>query len=192
MMNVNSEHIELLASAPLRPLKRVEFERLAQEGYFEEENVELLLGIVVEMAKPDPAHDESTDLVFQLLMRGVGERARVRCQGSFAATDDSLPQPDVYVMPPGSYWKERPSRAYLVVEVARSSLRRDRGVKSAIYGLAEVDEYWIVNHIDRCVEIHRESSPDGWQIKLRAYPGETIAPLAFPDVTIAVSEILPP
>ena len=82
--------------------------------------------------------------------------------------------------------------AYLIVEVARSSLRKDKGPKAALYGLAEVDEYWIVNQVDALVEVYRDRHAGEWRSEQVHRRGETIAMARFPDVTIAVAEILPP
>jgi Uma2 family endonuclease len=174
-----------------RPMKRVEYDLLVAEGYFKDERVELLFGMVVPMAPIDPAHCESVDRIEKMLIRQLGDRARVRCQSSFAASVDSEPEPDVYVMPDGDYWNEHPARAFLIVEVARSSLRLDRA-KRLIYQKAEVDEYWIVNHSDGCVEVYRDRRDGAWLSLTKYFRGETVRPLAFPDVAIAVDEILPP
>jgi hypothetical protein len=45
-----------LAPERVRPLKRVEYERLVAEGAFDEERVELLGGVIVEMSPQDPRH----------------------------------------------------------------------------------------------------------------------------------------
>jgi Uma2 family endonuclease len=179
-------------SAPIRPLKRVEYERLAADGCFEDEKVELLFGVVVPMAPIDPSHSESTEVIGEVLRRKLGDRARVRSQNPFAASDISEPEPDVFVVPNGDYWREHPARAFLVVEVARSSLPRDRGPKLALYALAEVDEYWIVNHVEGVVEVYRDRHAGEWRRKSTHQRGETIAMVAFPDVEVAVSEVLPP
>ncbi|MBA3393750.1 MAG: Uma2 family endonuclease [Deltaproteobacteria bacterium] len=175
-----------------RPLKRVEYERLGVEGFFDNERVELLFGVVVEMPPVDPAHGTSIYRVRRKIEASLGDRAMVRDQNSFAASDISEPQPDIMVVPNDDYWKQHPSRAYLVVEVSRSSLDRDQGVKAKLYGLAEVDEYWIVNHVDEVVEVYRDRKRGKWRSKTTHHRGETIAMLTFPDVTLAVSEILPP
>jgi hypothetical protein len=47
-MDVMSEELELIAPEPIRNLKRVEFDRLAAAGCFDDERVELLFGRVVE------------------------------------------------------------------------------------------------------------------------------------------------
>jgi Uma2 family endonuclease len=191
-MEAMSNPETILRTEPVRPLKRVEYERLAAEGFFEDEQVELLFGMVVPMTPVDPAHPESVYRVRRALERQLGERAYVRDQSPYAASDISEPQPDIAVVPAIEYWREHPTRAFLVVEVARSSLRRDRKVKTKLYGLAHVDEYWIVNHVDRVVEVHRDPHEGTWRQVSLHHPGESIAMLAFPDVTIAVSDILPP
>jgi Uma2 family endonuclease len=96
------------------------------------------------------------------------------------------------VVPKGDYWHEHPSRALLVIEVSRSSLRRDKGPKATLYGLAEVAEYWIVDQIHDLVEVYRDRHDGEWGTKATYRRGDTIAMLAFPDVQIIVSEILPP
>jgi Uma2 family endonuclease len=177
----------------IRPLKRVEYDRLVAEGFFHDERVELVFGRIVQMSPIDPAHCESTARIDRILMRLLGDRATVRCQASFAARDDSEPEPDIYVTPNGDYWRDHPSRAFVIVEVARSSLRWDRGTKALLYGLSHVDEYWIVNHVDAVVEVYRDRADDGTWRSLTTYGrGDTIAMLAFPEVSFLVGEILPP
>lgn len=53
---------------------------------------------------------------------------------------------------------ERPS-AVLVVEVSESRLRFDRLRKASLDARAGIPECWIVNLVDRVVEIHREPAP---------------------------------
>jgi Uma2 family endonuclease len=180
------------ADAPAGPLKRVEYERLAAAGCFEGQKVELLFGVVVPMTPIDPPHSESTEVLRETLRRKLGDRARVRGQNPFAASDISEPEPDVSVVPNRDYWTEHPAKAFLVVEVARSSLLRDRGQKLALYATADVDEYWIVNHVDGVIEVYRDRHAGAWRSRTMHYRGDTIAMLAFPDVEVAVSEVLPP
>jgi Uma2 family endonuclease len=181
---------EILGEA-IRPLKRVEFDKLVAEGFFENERVELLFGMVVQVAPPDPEHGESLFRLAKMLAKQLGDRAVVRDQLPLAATEDSEPQPDVYVIPTGDYWHEHPSHAHLVVEVSRSSLRRDRA-KRTIYAAAMVEEYWIVNHNGDCVEVYRDARDGEWQTKTTHRRGDVLSPRAFPDVRIPIDEILPP
>jgi Uma2 family endonuclease len=113
-------------------------------------------------------------------------------QGPFAASEDSEPEPDLAVYPLQSYAHEHPSQALLVIEVADSSLPKDRRIKAPLYAAAGVPEYWIVDVVGRTFEIH--SAPDNGRYTrmLRLTPGETIAVAAFPDVTVDVASILSP
>jgi Uma2 family endonuclease len=176
-----------------RLLLRAEYERMAAEGGFRDERVELLFGRVVAMTPIDPPHRWSTYLASKRIAAIVGDRAHVFCQTSFAASDISEPEPDVFVVPTGpDYWREAPTRALLVIEVASSSLARDRTIKRDLYALAEVDEYWIVDLARGCVEVYRDRRGGRWESLATHHRGAAIAMIAFPDATIAVSEIVPP
>jgi Uma2 family endonuclease len=85
-----------------------------------------------------------------------------------------------------------------VVEVAESSLAFDREHKASLYARAGVEDYWLVNLIDRVLEVHRVPAPDpaalyGWHYRsvTRVAPPGAVAPLAFPVAEIAVSDLLP-
>ncbi len=177
----------------IRPLRRSEFHRLAATGAFDEERVELLFGQLVAMSPPDPSHDQSVTHLGTLLITRLGARASVRIQCSFAASDYSEPLPDVVVSPAGEYWRDHPSRALLVIEVARTSLRKDRNVKARLYGSVAVEEYWIVDVEGGCVHVLRDPDGEGaWRGHQVAHRGDTLVPLAFPDVAVEVTRILPP
>lgn len=192
MESMSSPETIFRSGLPTRPLKRVEYEHLALQGYYDDEKVELLFGTVVPMSPIDPAHSTSTEFVVNALRAQVGSRARLRTGNPFAASDISEPQPDVMVVPDQDYWKAHPTRALLVVEVSRSSLRIDKGPKALLYGLAEVDEYWIVNHVEGVVEVYRDRRNGEWRQRTTHQRGDVIRMVAFPDVEVAISEILPP
>lgn len=185
---------EVLAQVPeqVRLLRRRDFLALAEQGAFEDEDVELLFGFVVVREQPNPEHEEACSRIARRLTLQLGERADVRTNLSLAASEYSLPRPDVFVLPVGDYWHEHPSRAHLVVEVARTSLRKDREVKRRLYGLADVEEYWIVNLVEREVEVYRGRVDGAFQARTLHQPGEILRPIAFPDVSIAVADIVPP
>jgi Uma2 family endonuclease len=186
------EASELLAAAnmPLRRMKRSEYELLVSNGCFEDERVELLFGLVVPLAPISPWHAEATMRMFRFLCERIkSNRANIRAQVPFAALGDSEPQPDVFVCPAGDYSRAHPERALLVVEVASASLKRDRA-KRRIYARAEVDEYWIVNQEDDCVEVYTDARDGEWTAITIGRRGDTLWPLAFPDIPIAVADLL--
>jgi Uma2 family endonuclease len=89
-------------------------------------------------------------------------------------------------------------RPALVVEVADAGLRLARGRKAAAYARAGIADYWIVNLVDRVLEIYRVPvSADVAQRRLhyseiRAVDADaSITPLAAPGASIHVAELLP-
>ncbi|CAN5918720.1 Uma2 family endonuclease [soil metagenome] len=181
-----------ITNQKLRRLKRVEYDRLVANGAFANERVELVFGMVVAMSPTDPKHVEATARLDKLLMKSIGDRAQVICQAPIAATDDSEPEPDIYVRPVGNYWNEHATRAHLVIEVANTSLAYDRGEKALLYGGSEIEEYWIVDLVNGLVEVRRGRDAGTWRSITTHRRGDTIHMLAFPDVSVAVADILPP
>ena len=180
-----------LAPERVRPLKRVEYERLVSEGLFDDERIELLGGVIVEMSPQDPQHADTIAGLAELLQRMVSADKHVRAHSPFAASEDSLPEPDIAVVPRVGYSKAHPDEAYLVVEVSNSSLRKDRVLKSDIYALAGVPEYWIVNLADRQVEVRTKPQRGGYAATTIVRPGDTIRVASLGNLEIAVSDFLP-
>lgn len=192
-MDMLAEELALVAPESIRKLKRVEFDKLAAMGCFDDERVELLFGVVVEMTPTDPSHDDAVSRITRLMYRALDdERVTIRPQCSFAALDDSEPVPDLTLVGPGRYNKEHPTRALLVIEIARSSLRRDRKLKTKLYARSEVDEYWIVNLVEDCLEVQRAPKKGIWTECAVLKRGDRVSPVAFPDVSFAVSDLLDP
>ncbi len=182
-----------IAPGRFRPLLRREFDRLVELGVFaEDERIELVRGVLVAMTPPKPPHASATSELTEKLMVALAGRAKVRCQQPLAATEDSQPEPDISVVPIADYWDHHPDRAYLVVEVAYSSVRIDLGVKAGIYAEAGVAEYLVVNLADDVVEVFRDPAPDGYRDHQRVGRGEVVRVAAFPDVELAVDDVLGP
>lgn len=174
----------------LRPLRRVEYENLAQLGRFEDERVELLSGMLVTMTPPGPRHASAVDRLTRLLVQAAGERAIVRVQNPLALSDDSEPEPDLALVRPGDYSEQHPGQAWLVIEVAESSQNKDRRIKAPLYAAAGVQEYWLVDVVARQVEVFREPTAHGYASVSRHLPGESVTLEALPGVEIAVSDIM--
>jgi Uma2 family endonuclease len=175
---------------------REEYERLVDLDFFLDEKLELLDGEIVTMTPQKGLHATAIAKGVTALMHCFGLGYTIRPQLPLAIDAMSAPEPDLAVVPgaPDDY-ADHPATAALVVEIADTSLRLDRQRKGPLYARAGVPEYWVVNLIDRVVEVYREpvEGPDGWHYRLiRAYvPGEGIAPLALPGHAVAVSDMLP-
>jgi Uma2 family endonuclease len=180
----------LLANEEPRPIRRVEYDKMVELGLFEGERVELLYGVIVRKSPKGPPHESAIERVTELLVRGLAGRATVRVQSAFAASDGSEPEPDVAVVPRADYSARHPSVAHLVIEVADSSLPTDRGTKATLYAECGVPEYWVVNVRDGILEVFTDIVRGAYTRVIPYQRGDTVSPLAFPDVRVAVSEIL--
>src|SRR4051812_22702443 len=108
---------DVIAEVPeqVRLLRRSDFMALAEHGAFDDEDVELLCGVVVVRERPSPEHENATSVIHRALLLQLASRAEIRANSSFAASPYSQPRPDVLVVPLGNYWREHPDHAYLAV-----------------------------------------------------------------------------
>ena len=179
-----------LAEERIRPLKRSEYDRLVALGVFEDEPIELLYGALVEMSPVGVPHCFAIQRLTELLVPPLLGRATVRIQLSYAAAEHSEPQPDVMVSPHGEYHIDHPTSAWLVIEVAESSLRKDRGLKARLYAEAGVPEYWVVNLVDKTIEVRSDPVRGSYQRLVTYRAGESVHPERFPDVEVRVDDVI--
>jgi Uma2 family endonuclease len=192
-----------MVTYPIRTRRwtRKEYDRLIELGVLhEDERIELLGGQMIVAEPKGSPHSAAIGLTADALRLAFGQGWVVRVQDPVALDDESEPEPDVVVAAGAhrDYRAEHPSRAALLVEVAESTLAFDRRYKGSLYARAGVADYWIVNLIDRVVEVHRAPVADpaarfGWRYADVQTFGEavSISPLIRPDVTIAVADLLP-
>jgi Uma2 family endonuclease len=158
-------------------------------GFFRDERVELIRGVVVEMSPQNAPHAYVIQILTRLLMPRLLGRADVRVQLPFVAGADSVPEPDLAVVALGNYMAAHPSQALLIIEVADSSLKFDRQDKAELYARVGVPEYWVVNLASRIIERHSEPVGGAYARVTPFRSGETIAPLAFADVALRVDDV---
>ena len=188
------------APLTLRRWKRVEYERLVGLGVFEGEPLELIGGQLVVAEPQDPYHASAISAADYALRAILPSGWIVRIQAPVSLDDESEPEPDLVVVPgrPADYREAHPTRPVLAVEVAESSLDFDRGHKGSLYAQAGIRDYWIVNLVDRVLEVYRDPGPDpsapyGWRYRsvTTLTPPAVVAPLAFASGRIAVADLLP-
>ncbi len=188
------------APLTLRRWKRAEYERLVDLGLFQSDPVELIGGQLVVAEPQGSYHATAVGAADDALRAILPPGWIVRAQMPVALDDESAPEPDLAVVPGtrADYRESHPSRPALVLEVADSSLDFDRQHKGSLYARAGVPEYWIVNLIDRVLEVYRDpgldqSAPYGWRYRSveTLAPPSVVVPLALPSAQIAVADLLP-
>ena len=180
--------------------QRAEYDRLVDLDAFRGESVELIGGELV-VAEPQGAYHASAISTVDYALRAVIPPGwTVRLQAPVSLDDESEPEPDLVVVPgrPADYRAAHPAHPVLAIEVAESSLAFDRTQKGSLYARAGIEDYWIVNLVDRALEVYRGPEPDasaphGWRYRSVTVlaPPDVVVPLAFASSQIAVADLLP-
>jgi Uma2 family endonuclease len=152
-------------SLPVYRFSVDDYHRLIQDGIITEDNdVELLEGLVVPKMGRNPPHETAIDLANERLRMLLPKGWRIRIQCAIT-TADSEPEPDLaFVRGEARDYLTRhpgPSDMALVVEVADATLTRDRVDKARLYARAGIVCYWIVNLVDRQLEVYTDPTGPG-------------------------------
>ena len=113
----------------------------------------------------------------------------MRVQLPLALSETSEPEPDLALVAPGSYRREQPRTAFLIIEVADSSLREDRDRKLPLYAAAGIPEVWLVDAGREIVTVHTRPEAGAYTQVTRHEPGDSLSPGAFPDVAVKLAAI---
>lgn len=182
--------MEALQGQPIRPLRRSEFNQLAELGAFDDERVELLYGQLVPMSPVGAPHCTALERLNELFVVKLVGRMRIRIQMPIAASEESQPEPDLAVAPLTDGQGDHPAHPVLVIEVAHTSLAMDRRVKAKLYAECGIPEYWIVNIPDQMVEVHTAPTTGAYQSCRVFRSGDIVAPEAFPEIQVPVDLLM--
>lgn len=143
-----------------------EYHKMAEAGILKEEDrVELLEGKIITMSPIGSRHAACVEKIDELLKRSLSGKAMVRTQNPVLIGNFSEPKPDVAgVKKKDNYYADQHPVAdeiFLIIEVADSSLEKDRQAKLPIYAGAGIPVYWIVNLEKKELEVYQ--SPMGNQ-----------------------------
>jgi hypothetical protein len=176
------------------------YQRLADVGLIFNHRVELLGGEIVEHAEQTVPHAVAVMLAMNAVSRSFGDAFWPRVLGPLHLDRWSCPEPDIAVVPGGPrdyIGTGHPKSALLVVEVSDTTLWFDRKRKGPRYARAQYQDYWIVNLIDRCVEVYRKPVADpsarlGWRYADVSIlkPPASIKPMAASG-EIQIADLLP-
>ncbi len=174
-----------------------QYHRMGKAEIFHPEcRVELVNGEIFEMSPIDPWHSGIVMWLTHRFSSGLSGRAIVSVQNPAIVDPRSEPQPDLMLLKPRADFYRRahptPEDALLIVEVANASLAHDLRRKLPLYARTSVTEVWIVNRRADAVDVFRSPSVDGYREHLIRGRGDHVTPAAFPDLRLAVDELLGP
>ena len=174
-----------------------DYHRMSEVGMLgADERTELLDGQITLMAPKGTPHVTALHLLANTLRSQLGDAALVRTQDPVCLSDFSEPEPDLAVVR-GSILDyaeahPRPEQIDLIVEVADSTLKQDCEVKDKLYAQAGIADYWVLDLKNRQLHLFQDPSPDGYRRHLILAEPNQASPLAFPNVMLSLSAVLPP
>lgn len=174
---------------------RAEYHKMVDAGILHEDSpVELIEGEILQMSPIGRKHRSHVDRLTALFVLALQGRAIVRIQSSVVLDDANEPEPDVVLL----RWREdfygdadeTPEDVLLIIEVADTSEAYDRRTKGPLYARHGIPEYWILNLNRDQLMVLRDPAPDGYATTRIYRRGESVNPLAFPELTVAVNDLL--
>jgi Uma2 family endonuclease len=162
----------------------LEMERAGIIG--EDERVELLHGSIIPMTPINPPHARTVRELYKKLVMAFAAVAEVDSQNPLRLSGDlddtQLPVPDLMLLAQREYADHpQPEDVFLLVEVSDSTLVKDRQIKLPLYAEAGIPELWIVNLVNKRIEVYTD--PQGKDYLTRRSYGltEPVAPRRFPE-----------
>ena len=185
---------------PTPRLTRLEYEALVDRGVLGEDDPVELLGGQLFFKEPQGSRHAAACLRIRLALdRAFGRGFHVRAAHPIALDPMSEPEPDIAVVRGRieDYIDAHPTAPVLVVEVAESSLTRDRARKAGLYARAGIGDYWIANLRDGLLEVYRDpvrTAAGRWRYRtVRSLrPRAAVRPLAAPRARLRVADLLLP
>ena len=170
-----------------------EYHQMIASGLLDNKRVELIRGEIVEMPPEGEPHAHFSTATGNYLIRLLGDRAMVRQAKPITLPNQSEPEPDIAVVVPlGIEYASHhpyPENILWLIEYSNSSLQKDLQVKTQVYAEVNIAEYWVVNLKNQSLNVFRE--PQSGQYTSRvSYTQGQLTPLAFPDMSIKVSDII--
>ncbi|HEV8584980.1 MAG TPA: Uma2 family endonuclease [Methylomirabilota bacterium] len=183
---------------PARRFTVDEYHRMGDAGILGcEERLELIAGQIVVCEPIGFRHASVVDRLAQLWFGYLGRRANVRVQNpvTFPEADSEL-QPDILLLRARDDFyatgHPRVADVLLLIEVADTTVRLDRRVKIPLYAAVGVGEVWLCDLVTERVEVYREPAGETYRDVETMDRGQTVSPLALPDVTVAIDDLLGP
>ena len=122
--------------------------------------------------------------------RAIGSPVRVMIETTLYVGVDEFCEPDFLLVPRATAIEDvTPASAFLIVEIADSSLQYDLRTKAALYARRGVREYWVVNAQTLRTVIHRRPADSGYAGRMELEASERLIPEAVPALAVTLAEL---
>ena len=176
-----------------RLISAVEYHKMAEVGILKpNDRIELLNGEIIKMSPIGSLHAGYVNIIDELLSDALGKKVHVNIQSPVRLGAFSEPEPDLLILKRRKdHYLTRlplPQDVYLLIEVADTTLEKDREIKVPLYAKANISEYWILNVVDQQLEIFTNPINGKYQNK-SIIKGKDIAVFEAFDVKIKASDV---
>ena len=178
-----------------------EYHQLVDLGFFtENDRIELIRGEIINMAPKRTPHSVCNSLLWKKLYQLIGQQAEIRVQEPITLLSNSEPESDVVVakLKADNYLSAHPvaEDIILAIRIADSTLKYDREVKIPLYAEAGINDYWIFNLVDKCLEVYtkpfsRQNGNFNYQTRNIILADGTIEIPGFSDVILELTTVFP-
>lgn len=156
-----------------------EYQKMIEVGILtSEDKVELLNGQIITMSPVGKRHAAYVKRITALFYQLLAPDFVIGVQDPIQLNDISEPEPDITILKPSATFYEdhlpTPNDVLLIVEVAESSLEKDREVKMSMYASAGIPEYWIVNIEDQVLETFHTPLDDIYKVREIIRPNDQV------------------
>jgi len=171
-----------------------DFSKMHEAGIIgPDERVELVDGEIIKL-NPGKRHVACTMRASRFFIEAFGPRACVSIQNPIVLDIYNEPKPDVVILKPREDFyastEPAPEHSFFVVEISDTTLAMDRKRKLPKYARLGVPEYWIEDVKNQLLHVYRDPLGNEYRTCLTFHPGDAVSPLAFPDVTFKVADLL--
>src|SRR5437763_14059441 len=172
-----------------------EYYRMADAGIFtEDDRVELIGREIIQSSPIGHRHMVCVNRATDLFISALKGKAGVSVQNPLRLNQYNEPQPDIVVFKwRADYYASKPympEDTLFVIEVSDSTLRYDTKIKLPIYAANGISELWIENLKEDVLLVCRNPAKKTYTTQLTLRRGDSILPLAFPDVAFKVEDLL--
>lgn len=171
-----------------------EFHAMGEAGILDEDDrVELIDGRIITMTPIGGPHMGCVNRLVSLLFSRKPPEITVSVQNPVRLGTYQEPQPDIALLRAGAELNEvpRPDQVLLIVEVADTSLAKDREIKVPRYAAAGIPEAWVVSLPDQTLEVFRQPAAQGYAERRLLRRGDKLSIEALPSFgELTVDEVL--
>ena len=184
-------------SAQLEPRRFnvTEYYQMAAAGILKpDDRVELIAGEIIKMSPIGSPHAACVSRLARFFHNTIANEAIVSTQNPVRLDEFSEPVPDISLLKPRKdFYAARhplPADVLLVIEVADTSLLKDRNIKVPLYASAGIAEIWLVNIPKQIIEVYSESHNGKYRKCQKFKRGETVESPTVKGISLGVNEIL--